>query len=242
MTYVIGDIHGEIAKLNQLILNIKTIDSNPKLIFIGDYINKGENSKEVLNLLSNMRNTIFLMGNHEYYLIEYVKRGRFKDEVIKYFTETTLKDFKIEINNIKDIIYNEYESFFNSLRISYETEKYFISHAGIDINYINKDLVDIPKESFIINNRYKFIESKSYIKNKKFIFGHTGFTHPYIDDYKIGIDTAAVYSKDNPLTSFCLEKEFFLNNLNQKKDLINYKKDICPIIIRKEPYRMKGTK
>jgi len=76
------------------------------------------------------------------------------------------------------------------------------------------------------------------IKDKKFIFGHTAFSHPYVDDFKIGIDTSAVYSKENPLTSFCLEKDFFLNNLNEKKYLIHCKKNICPIIIRKKPYRM----
>ena len=48
MTFVIGDIHGEITKLKALINNIFYLDKNPHLIFIVDYINKVENSKEVL--------------------------------------------------------------------------------------------------------------------------------------------------------------------------------------------------
>jgi len=238
MTFVIGDIHGEVTKLNQLLLNIKQIDNNPELIFLGDYINKGENSKEVLELVSKMSNSIFLMGNHEYYLIEYIKNKKSKNKILKYSEKNTLEDFNITIDSIKEEIYDKYKSFFTNLKTYHETEKYFISHAGIDSKYINNDLNNIPKEMFILNNRYDFIKSRMKIKDKKFIFGHTAFSHPYVDDFKIGIDTSAVYSKENPLTSFCLEKDFFLNNLNEKKYLIHCKKNICPIIIRKKPYRM----
>ena len=43
------------------------------------------------------------------------------------------------------------------------------------------------------------------LKNKKIIFGHTAFFTPYVVNYKIGIDTETCYSKEQPLTSFCLE-------------------------------------
>lgn len=237
MKFVIGDIHGELTKLKSLIKNIKKIDKNCELIFIGDYINKGENSKETLEYLITLNNITFLMGNHEYYIIEFIKRGKFKDKIIKYSKDTTFKDFNITFENIKEQVYLPYKSFFDNLKFFHETQKYFISHAGFDSRHSNIKLKDMPNEGFVLNNRYDFIKSNSLINGKVSIFGHTGFLFPYVDNVKIGIDTSAVYSKENPLTSFCLEDEFFLDNLNNKKYLVDFRKDICPIMIRKEPYR-----
>lgn len=237
MRFIIGDIHGEIYKLKQLISHIQQIDKNSHLIFIGDYINKGENSKETLSFLLTLPNSIFLMGNHEYYLLEFLKNRKFKEKVLQYGEKTTFIDFNTDITNLKEKIYLPYKSFFDNLQIYYETNKYFISHAGIDTTYINSPLKAIPLEKFILNNRYEFIKSSVKRDNKKFIFGHTGFTHPYVDDTKIGIDTSAVYAKENPLTAFCLDEEFFINSFNEKTHLKEYPANICPNIIRKPPYR-----
>ena len=68
MIFVIGDIHGEILKLKKIISNILNMGKYPTLVFIGDYIDKGENSKEVLDYLLDLQtkeNCIFLWGNHE---------------------------------------------------------------------------------------------------------------------------------------------------------------------------------
>ena len=46
MKFIIGDIHGEITKLKLLVKFIKDIDDKPELIFIGDYLDKGESSKK----------------------------------------------------------------------------------------------------------------------------------------------------------------------------------------------------
>lgn len=238
MTFVVGDIHGEISKLQSLINNIKLIDKNPQLIFIGDYINKGENSKEVLEYLIKIDKAIFLMGNHEYYLLEYINNGLYERELIKYSKETTFDDFSTDLKNLIDDVYLAYKSFFDSLLYYYEIGEYFIAHAGIDLKYINEEISKIPKKSFVLNHRYNFIASEVFYENKRIIFGHTGFMYPYVDKYKIGIDTSAVYSKKNPLTAFCIEEEFFINNFNEKRNLENFSYQSCPIIERKKPYRL----
>ena len=54
MRFVIGDIHGEISKLKLLIKYILTLDKDPELIFIGDYLDKGEDPLAVLEFLISL--------------------------------------------------------------------------------------------------------------------------------------------------------------------------------------------
>jgi len=236
MTYVIGDIHGEISKLRALLFQIFKEDENTKLIFIGDYVNKGENSKETLDYLVTLENSIFLVGNHEYYFLEFLKSGTQGDKLEKYAKETTFLDFDMDLMTIRERFYLPYKDFFDNLEPYFVTDKYFISHAGISPEYVNDPLDTIPLKAFLFN-RYDFFNLKQKIAGKIAIFGHTGFNYPYYDGYKIGIDTAAVYSVDSPLTAFCLEEAYFINDQGEKCDLKDFKLNCTPWINRREPYR-----
>ena len=87
----IGDIHGNYNHLIQLLIKLGYQKSNnlfvhPKRIpvFLGDYINRGPDSLEVLNLISNMQKSglaYALMGNHEFNFLAY----HFKNERGEYF-------------------------------------------------------------------------------------------------------------------------------------------------------------
>lgn len=240
MTYVIGDIHGEITKLKNLIHNILNVDLHPKYIFLGDYINKGENSKEVLDYLIQLKNAIFLIGNHEYYYLKYIKDGSQKEKLIKYGIETTFKDFNMNFDTIYEKLYIPYQEFFDSLLPFYETKEYFISHGGININFLEEDFNSLTPEKFFLFDRYEFITLNKKIKGKVSIFGHTGFNYPFYDGNKIGIDTSAVYLKESDLTSFCLEKQQFINDKNKKYFLSDMRLDRCPWIRKVTPYRLEN--
>ncbi len=240
MTFVVGDIHGEITKLKRLIDNIYALDKNANYIFVGDYINKGENSKKVLEYLLQLKlkreNTVFLMGNHEYYYLKYIQEGKFKKEIQKYGLKTTFKDLDMNLENIKEKLYEPYKKIFDNLKSYYETDKYFISHAGIALDSIDKDFDTLPVEKFFLFSRYDFFTYPHKVQDKISIFGHTGFNYPYYDGYKIGLDTAAVYSKDSRLTAYCLEEEYFINNCNEISLLKNFKLNQTAWINRREPY------
>lgn len=83
MIWVIGDIHGMFDPLKRLISMIqaryKEDDSDirsDKLIFIGDYIDYGPSSKEVIDYIMNLPfETVFLMGNHEDMLLQFVNNS-----------------------------------------------------------------------------------------------------------------------------------------------------------------------
>ena len=79
--YVIGDIHGRMDLLERL---LDRLDPTHPLVFVGDYVDRGENSAEVLVYLSELsaedgRSVCCLKGNHEEMLLEFIeepeKRG-----------------------------------------------------------------------------------------------------------------------------------------------------------------------
>jgi serine/threonine protein phosphatase 1 len=71
--WVIGDIHGEIGLLDRLLENIGKFNPD-ELIFVGDYIDRGPDSREVVDRVSSLPwKTTCLMGNHELMLLDAVE-------------------------------------------------------------------------------------------------------------------------------------------------------------------------
>ena len=85
VTYAVGDIHGRLdllrTLLGQIVRHRKEIEGTAKLIFIGDYIDRGSDSKGVVDLLRsgelnhNFDEVIALKGNHEWILWEILRNG-----------------------------------------------------------------------------------------------------------------------------------------------------------------------
>jgi serine/threonine protein phosphatase 1 len=77
---VIGDIHGAAEALEVLLAHIAESPARP--IFLGDYINRGKESKRVLELLIKFKErrseTVFLCGNHEWALKRYIEHHEFE--------------------------------------------------------------------------------------------------------------------------------------------------------------------
>ncbi len=69
-TFVIGDIHGELEQLRTLIDRLPELDQEDTLVFLGDYLDRGERSKEVVSVVRAFDRelgvkSIALRGNHE---------------------------------------------------------------------------------------------------------------------------------------------------------------------------------
>ena len=240
MNYVIGDIHGEISKLKSLIKYILIADKDPTLIFIGDYIDKGEDSFETLRYLVQLckqSDCVFLWGNHEYC---WENVTLYKDYLVKYGGQNTIDSFGT--NNIIDTrnkMFDLFPDFFDRLKNYYIILNYVIVHSGIPPQYYYSEIEKI-KLFDLLFNRYEFLNKQQlYLDHYKIIFGHTGFYAPYIDPYKIGIDTSACYIKDQPLTAFCIENRVFLDSFSYTIGIEDYSTNICPTIPRVKPWRSK---
>ncbi len=69
-TFVIGDVHGETAHLFKLLGSLPALDAQDTLVFLGDYVDRGPKSKEVVEFVRNMpkespAKIVALRGNHE---------------------------------------------------------------------------------------------------------------------------------------------------------------------------------
>ncbi len=76
--YAIGDIHGSITALEALLIKIESVDSNPRVVCVGDYIDRGDDSANVLRWLKRLNEEFgdsftCLMGNHEQMLLRFLE-------------------------------------------------------------------------------------------------------------------------------------------------------------------------
>ena len=187
--FAVGDIHGCLDKLQALMEKIDIDYAEDTLVFLGDYIDRGKNSYEVVEYLLALKNQchhiVFLKGNHEEMLFNYLSG---QDTVTFLFNggKQTLQEYTDASGEV--FIPSRHLSFFNSLQLYYETDDYIFVHAGL------KD--DVPLERQAADDllwiRKPFINS-SYDFGKLIIFGHTPVPEVLIHDNKIGIDTGAVY-------------------------------------------------
>ena len=203
----ISDIHGEYEKLCS-VLNKIAPQKDDSIIFMGDYIDRGAKSKEVVNKIIDMQNIcscIYLIGSHEYALLH-----ANTDEYYNYLFWNYGGVQTVESYGSFENILKTHGDFFKSLKFYHETEDYLFIHAGlrpkVPLEKQNKvDMVYIRKEFY--NNKTDF--------PKKIIFGHTEFEKPFVQPDKICIDTGCGKFKNAPLTAIICEngREYFVNSL-----------------------------
>lgn len=204
----ITDIHGEYEKLSSVLEKINPVKED-KIIFMGDYIDRGKKSKEVVDKVISMKNVCsceYLIGSHEYALLHSGSDEYYKYLFWNYGGNQTAKSYGSYEN-----IFKIHGEFFNSLKPYYLTKKYLFIHAGIriGIQLENQDLVDM------VYIRSEFYNHKHNLP-QKIIFGHTEFEEPQIWEDKICIDTGCGKYKNHPLTAFVAEndKEYFIKSKN----------------------------
>ena len=176
----ITDIHGERAKLDNLLSKIEFYPTDT-IVFMGDYIDRGPDSKGVVDTiidLGNRYNCIYLIGSHEYALLHSKEDDYYQFLFDNYGGPATERSYG-GFNNI----FKVHGEFFKNLKFYYLTDKYLFVHAGINPDYP----LNAQNEVDLVYIRGKFIYSKHNLP-QKIIFGHTEFDKPYIDEGKIGID------------------------------------------------------
>jgi serine/threonine protein phosphatase 1 len=206
--FAVGDIHGCYDKL---IAMMKIIpwdkDNGDVLLFIGDYIDRGPKSREVVEHLVNLRKQggdfVFLKGNHEKMLLDYYLQQ--KDQMLYVANggaETIASYVEGGIGRKAFVLPEDHLDFLLSLKLFYETDDYIFVHAGLRDGIPVTDQV----EDDLLWIREEFIYS-AYDWTKRVIFGHTALETPFVTPGKIGIDTGAVYG--NKLTAVELPRMKF---------------------------------
>jgi serine/threonine protein phosphatase 1 len=198
-TFVVGDVHGCLGMLTRLMDKIDWRPDRDALIFLGDYIDRGFDSKGVVDLILELRRISprveCLIGNHEELFLDFLNGGDLHAFLVNGGLNT-LQSYKLDYRLKTPLIPPEHLSFFQNLRPWIELEEYYLVHAGF------RPAVAVERQAIedMLWIREPFISS-DYDFGKPVIFGHTPFVEPLVRENRIGLDTGAVYG--NKLT--CLE-------------------------------------
>ena len=128
-TLVIGDIHGGLKALIQL-LDIAKTTVNDKLIFLGDYVDGWSDSAKLMDFLIQLdktHNCIFIKGNHDIWCENWLKSGKANDTWLIHGGQSTVNGYK----NYNEDVKLEHLNFFETMPFYLESEdnNLFI-HAG----------------------------------------------------------------------------------------------------------------
>lgn len=195
--FAIGDVHGCADKLSTLLERLPLDRKNDILVFLGDLIDRGPASNQVIETICRLRGeglaVVALLGNHEYLLREYQKSG--DTALLPYLRsngiEATLASYgSVTQRGLSDLSFMPpaHREVMDSLLPYWETEDYIFVHAGImpGVSLADHDLPTLCEK------RGEFLTSEILV-GKRVIFGHTPFATPLFTTTKIGIDTGAVY-------------------------------------------------
>ncbi len=143
---VVGDIHGRADLLDDLLEKISQQAGAAKLVFVGDYVDRGPQSRRVIKTLRGLENAICLCGNHEVMLLEFLddpieKGGRW----LRNGGEKTLASYGIEVNSnsssldivrasemFRAALDDGSEAWLRQLPLSWMSGNLFVTHAGPD--------------------------------------------------------------------------------------------------------------
>ena len=154
LIYAIGDVHGRhdlLARLlDRIIKDAQANEATPKIIFMGDYIDRGENSRETVDLLIEVAErsdieTVFLMGNHEQMLLRFLRNPASGSRWLEYGGLQTLMSYGVagagnlriegEAARLRGALIEAlgpHLDFIEGLRISHHAGNLFFAHAGAD--------------------------------------------------------------------------------------------------------------
>jgi serine/threonine protein phosphatase 1 len=218
--WAVGDVHGCIDLLQALVTQILVMQSMlqpARIIFLGDYVDRGPSSRAVLDFLSDfqMRQAIsasFIRGNHDHMMMEFLSKPEAGPSWKAIGGASTLSSYgvtpppdhaspavwKLVWAQFKAAVPLAHRIFLESLSSSLEEGDYFFTHAGI-VPGKSLDRQN-PKDLMWIRNR--FLQDQR-VASKIVVHGHTPAAMPHSDHRRIGVDTGAYASGE--LTAVCLD-------------------------------------
>lgn len=207
--FTISDIHGCAKTFIALVEKVIQLTENDQLFLLGDYIDRGPDSKGVIDYIIHLKqrgfNVTALRGNHEAMLLGSITDDSMLAMFVRNGGDKTLSQFGIQ--HPKDMPLH-YLNFFNELGFYSRFEKYILVHAGINTNAA-EPFED--RESMLWTRNFQV---DGVIKENYVIHGHTPKPLPEIEkmvseiekNRKVDIDNGCVLKgKENLGNLCCLE-------------------------------------
>lgn len=221
IVFAVGDIHGRADLLSQILRAIR-VDANAAsgrttVVFLGDYIDRGPDSREVIDLLlaaaRDRRFTWrFLRGNHDESVRDFLHDPMVGEAWVMNGGGETLRSYGVEpprpgaprdawiaaASALVSAMPSQHLKFFRSLEPWCELGDYLFVHAGLRPGVP----LEAQKDKDLMWIREPFLSDQRPLP-KVVVHGHTPYREVFADRRRIGIDTGAFFT--GVLTALRLE-------------------------------------
>jgi serine/threonine protein phosphatase 1 len=206
--YAVGDIHGRADILAELFTLIdQDLQARPRMrtieVFLGDYIDRGPHSRQVLDLLMARRRqhvAVCLKGNHDAYAYQVLSDPSVLPDWVDIGGLHTLLSYGVEpsgydrdrqaqqavVTTFRQALPDSHYRFLKDLALSFSCGDYFFVHAGVRpgiplVRQAEHDLLWIRNEFLLYEEDF----------GKVVVHGHSPTNLPDIRPNRINIDTGA---------------------------------------------------
>lgn len=211
LIYAIGDIHGRADLLEKLLDRIDAdaadFNGTKHIVFLGDYIDRGLQSRQVIDTLLSDRldpyTAHYLKGNHEDALLNFLDDPGFGPKWAAYGGRETLvsygvkpprsmslnEEWKTAHDNFLKAFPNTHHTFFRKLPTRLKIGGYGFVHAGLKPgkNFADQDDYDL------MWIRDEFLRAEAAF-DVMVVHGHTPIDAPHHDHRRINVDTGAYFT------------------------------------------------
>jgi serine/threonine protein phosphatase 1 len=221
--YAVGDIHGRVDLLSELHRLITedashlTPGTEKLVVYVGDYVDRGMESRQVVDLLLDLPlpgfTAVHLLGNHDAWLLSFLVDAQIGPTWLRYGGDATLLSYGVSVGLQRDDagIYDKLQAdlrqrvprrhvdFLQSLELSYETGDFLFVHAGV------RPTLPLDRQTAedLLWIREPFLSWRRDLP-KVVVHGHTVGADPIVRNNRIGIDTGACWT--GCLTCLVLEE------------------------------------
>jgi serine/threonine protein phosphatase 1 len=205
--YAIGDIHGCYDALLNVMARIETdcaaFNGRILVVCLGDYIDRGDRSKDVLEYLCSFRHgridLVALCGNHEQSFVEFLNNPQSLARWRRFAGVETLRSYGIDVTRLRDSGPTEelqidlqqniplsHRDFLESLPVMVQIGTLVLVHAGLRPGIP----IELQSDTDLMWIREPFL-SEGPLLPVTVIHGHTPSTEPAFGKGRVGIDTGA---------------------------------------------------
>jgi serine/threonine protein phosphatase 1 len=210
VVWSVGDVHGRLDLLSPLVdairADLHVSDAERKMvIFLGDYIDRGPDSRGVLSLLAGLSPSEgiewrFLKGNHEQAMLDFLERPSAGPRWCEYGGDRALRSWGLRAPDLahrteawarvgadlRHKLTKDETAFLESLELSVTVGDYFFSHAGARPGLA----LDRQSPEDLMWIRQTFLDSPAAFE-RVVVHGHTPTSRVHSDHRRIGVDTKA---------------------------------------------------
>lgn len=193
---IFGDLHGCFDLTNDLLTKVREKAPDAELVFVGDYVDRGESSAEVLRLLEGMPEAICLKGNHEQMMLDFLENPEEKGarwlrygglQTVASFGCSTPVDRLSDLREeMLDVMGPDLSTWLSDLPVTYANGNLRVVHAAAH----PEKAMDVQSESVLLWGHPKF----EHVSRKDGLWvahGHTIVATPSVQGGRIAVDTGA---------------------------------------------------